>query len=254
MDGMYREQLDIMKKTVIGQDRDAFPVYVGGVGEGKSTKMAQDLKYLDPTFDHTRMCQTEKQFQEKLPYLKRYSAIALDEAFDGLSSSQVASRAYNLLVGLLQVVRQKNLFIGLALPNFFDLSKTVAIFRAKWLVQVYSVKGQRGYFKVWGRDRKRQLYIRGKQMINYHCVKPNLRGRFTKFMPVDEEAYREMKLEALKDRMESQEGVGYKNIVHEQRNKAIKQLFKDGNHTRRQISEMFGMSYDGVLKIIRGER
>lgn len=254
IDGKYKEQLDIIRKTVEGHDRDVVIIYCGDVGDGKSTKCAQDLKYFDPTFEHTRMCQTEGDFQERIPKLNKYQAIALDESFEGLSSTQVASRVHRILVNLLQIVRQQNLYIGLVLPNYFDLSKTVAIFRSKWLVQVYSYKGQRGRFKVWGKDRKRELYVKGKKSINYHCVRPNMRGRFVKFMPIDEKKYKAMKYKALRDSMNEESALDKRTtFAKKTRDKAIKQLKKDGM-IRKDLAELFGLSLTTIDKVLSGKR
>lgn len=256
----HRELMKIRKNTR-GHDRDAVLIYFGDVGDGKSTIAAQDLKVLDSRFNASCMCQTEDDFKSKIQeFLNmgdegKHRAIALDEAFEGLNSSQVASRSQKLLVNLLQTIRQRNLFIALVLPNFFDLSKTVAIFRSKWATMVYSRSGERGYFKTWGKERKKELYIRGKALYNFNVVKPNLQGRFSSFMPLDVGAYRKMKDQALlnlMDRHENRRGIMETQSKYS-RDNALKELFQKGM-SRGDLAKLFKLSKSAVYMILRGER
>lgn len=246
----YRSMLDDVKKVVTTQDRDWMCIFAGNVGDGKSTLMSQTLAYLDPTFDHTRMCQTEEDFKKKIQTLKSFQSIALDEAFDSLSSTQVAQRGHKLFVNLLQVVRQQNLFIGLSLPNFFDLNKTTAIFRSRCLVIVYSNEGARSFFSLFNKDKKKLLYIRGKKNLDDGCVNPNFRGRFNKHMQIDEEKYRILKRKAFEEREKTHKG---KNVAKVTRDKAIKKLKKEGKNIS-EISELFDLTESSIRYIIKGQR
>ncbi len=242
--------LNDVKKVVMEEDRDWIGVYCGNVGDGKSTKMAQDLAYLDPTFDHTRMCQTEEEFTEKVQTLKKGQAIALDEAFDSLSSSQVASKAHKLFVNLLQVIRQQNLFIGLSLPNWFDLNKTTAIFRSNILIYVYSVEGKRSYYNVFDRNTKKELYIQGKKTLNIYAVHYNYHGRFNSHMQIDEEKYKIKKRESFMEKEKTKLRI---NKAKQGRDQAIRKLRVEGKPYK-ELAELFDLSEIALKKIVKGER
>ena len=247
MDGTLDKNLEIMKQTVIGHDRDNFGIMVADPGEGKSTLAMQILYRQDPKFNVKMVCFDAEEFGKIVESEDdQYRGILLDEAYGDTASSKVASRKFNTFIDMTQAMRQKNWFIILILPNFFDLSKTLALFRSKWLIRCYSKKGQRGYFEMWGKQRKQQLYINGKKNINYKCVRPNFRGRFTKFITIDEQAYKKKKLEA--DAMDQRT-----SFAKQTRDKAMKKLFEDGK-TRMELAELFGLSIETIRKILRGER
>jgi len=127
------------------------------------------------------MYQTSKDFQEGV--LKEdqiLRAHVLDEAWEGLSSSQVRREVGRLFMSLMNTIRQKRLFIFLVLPDFFDLTKNIAIFRSRWLIHCYSESfGDVGRFVCFDRRSKKQLYLKGKQFENYSAVPADFRGIFT---------------------------------------------------------------------------
>jgi hypothetical protein len=104
------------------------------------------------------------------------------------------------LVSMLAEIRQKNLFVFIVMPTFFDLDKYAAIWRSRGLIHVYTDKGYgRGYFSYYNKDRKKNLYIIGKKFYDYKRPRPNFRGRFTNYYTVDEVEYRQKKLKALSE-------------------------------------------------------
>jgi hypothetical protein len=102
------------------------------------------------------------------------------------------------LVSMLAEIRQRNLYVFIVMPTFFDLDRYAAIWRSRGLIHVYTDKGYgRGYFAYYNAERKKNLYILGKKFYDYRKPKPNFRGRFTNYYVVDEEEYRKRKLKAL---------------------------------------------------------
>jgi hypothetical protein len=95
------------------------------------------------------------------------------------------------IVRMLTEIRYKNLFIFIVLPTFFDLVKYVALWRSRALLHVYDVNFERGYFAFYDKDKKKELYIKGKKFYSYssRIVKPNFIGRFTNHYVVDKEEY-----------------------------------------------------------------
>jgi hypothetical protein len=64
-------------------------------------------------------------------------AIVLDEAFMAASSRSVLSEVNKAMMGLATEMRQKNLFVIMCLPTFFDLDKYFAIWRSRMLLHMY---------------------------------------------------------------------------------------------------------------------
>ncbi len=255
MDGTLKENLEIIDKIVRGKDRDNFIIVVGDPGEGKSTFTFQLATFFYDKFDLDLVCSNAKEFGKVVETRdEKYLPPVLDEAFGDLASSKAISRDFNEFINMTQTMRQKNWFVFIILPNFFDLSKTLAIFRSKWLIRCYSRKGQRGFFEVWGKERKQQLYINGKKNLNYRCVRPNFRGRFTKFMTIDEEAYRKKKMLALKEMMSEDRATDQRTSFAKQtRDKAIRELAKQGKKNQ-ELADLFGLSIETIRKIKTGER
>lgn len=180
-DGEAFDALQNIKKVMNRRNVD-FPVGVTGYpGVGKSKLTSQVASILDPTFTEDRMHQTTDAFikgvQEETQPLKCH---VLDEAWDGLSSSSVRKEAGKLFVNMLNVIRQKRLYIIIVLPDFFELSKHIAIFRTRWLFHCYGENfGDVGNFAAFGQEAKKMLYIKGKPFLNYNAHPYDIHGKFT---------------------------------------------------------------------------
>jgi len=181
MDGILYDSFDNAKKVMRKRNVDLVIAISGYPGTGKSKIAAQLASFCDPSFTEDRMFQTSEEFQEavenEIEPLKSY---VLDEAFEGLSSGEVRRRAGRLFTSLLNVVRQKRLFIFIVLPDFFDLGKSIAIFRSRWLIHCYGESfGDVGTFIAFDQSSKKLLYIKGKQFENYSAQKADFNGTFT---------------------------------------------------------------------------
>lgn len=199
MDGILVENLNTAKKE-IHNDWDMIFGYDGPEGGGKSVKVIQDAYYCDPSDDLIdRICFNPFQFRQVIKKAKPYQAVIYDEAHSGLNSRAAMSFINRALVSMLTEIRQKNLFVFIVLPTFFDLDRYVAIWRTRALVHVYT-KGsfERGYFAFFNNERKKELYLKGKKLYQYNVVSPNFIGRFTNHYCVDEAKYRRLKADALK--------------------------------------------------------
>ena len=62
-------------------------------------------------------------------------------------------------------------------------------------------KFERGYFKFYNLNKKKELYLKGKKYNNYNVVKQSFIGRFVDGYAVDEQEYRDAKM---KDTLESE--------------------------------------------------
>jgi hypothetical protein len=221
MDGYLEKSLREIKEVVKTKDFDYVSIVCGMCGLGKSNFAIQLAKYCCDWFDEKYIAFSAKQFIDITTNCPNNSSVILDESFASLNSRITMTREFLRIVNHLQIIRQKNLFIFLCLPNYFDLSKGVAIYRSRHLFVVYEGQkfGDRGRFLAFGVQEKKMLYILGQKYMNYHAVKANFRGIFYKQKAIDDEVYKKLKLENLskQDNPEEQK----RTRVHLQRDKAL---------------------------------
>ncbi len=200
LDANVKKNLDQVKKVVNEKDFDYVAPVVGTPGTGKSTFTQVLAKYCCSWFDGSYIAFNSEEFIDITNKCKKGSAVILDESFQSLNTKAGLSLDFMRIINHLQLIRQKNLFIFLCLPNFFDLQKGIAIYRTHHLFVCYSPKyGERGHFAAYNREAKKNLYIIGKKYMNYNSVKPNFRGRFTKARVLDWEAYEKRKAQHLRE-------------------------------------------------------
>ena len=195
LDGFHKDNLDLAKK-VIKKDWDMLFVYDGYEGSGKSVKAMQDAFYCDPTLTIDSIVFNPEDFKKAVLNAEPFKAIVYDEAYGGLSSKGAMGKVNKSIVQMLTEIRRKNLFIFIVLPTFFDLDKYVALWRSRALIHIYTMDNfQRGFFRFYNTDRKKALYVNGKKFYDYtmKMAKPNYKGRFTNYYPIDEEEYRKKK-------------------------------------------------------------
>jgi len=174
----------------------------GVEGSGKSTLGMQIAKYLSPNFSVEHVCYTPEDFLEKIKrhnFLQKGDCILLDEGFT-VNSRASMSQMNREFLGVLSECRQKNLFLIIILPSFFDLDKNLALWRSRGLFHVYHESMERGFFNYYSYEKKKYLYVTGKKFYDYKKAKKDFAGRFTKYMPINEEEYRKVKLHAFEYR------------------------------------------------------
>ncbi len=201
MDGGVKKNFDAIRKFV-EKDWDMCWIYSGYEGAGKSTMCFQHAKYLDPNFTIDQVCFAPADFEKKITtpgLLKRGSALVLDEGFV-LNSRASMTEVNRRFLSILAECRQKNLYLFIVVPNFFDLDKNIALWRSRGLFYIYHAQMVRGYFRFFNYERKKHLYMSGRRFYNYRKTSHNLIGRFTKYFPMDEEDYKVRKLQAFETR------------------------------------------------------
>jgi len=227
-------------KKVTEGDQDRIYVVTGREGLGKSTLAMQLAYVVDPNFNLDNVVFTAKQFEDRLRGVKKHTAIIHDESFSGLSSKGAISRENKRLVRLLMMCRQRNLFIFIVLPSFFLLEKYVGIFRSTALFNVLASRKnfKLRYYKVYNYKQKRELYIKGKNLMDYSRPKIPKSYRFYKKLPptIDEKTYRLKKLETFRD----------EHIEITEESKTIKQR----NFLFYILKEKYKLSYTGIAKLL----
>jgi hypothetical protein len=238
MDGYLKQNLDIAK-AAIKKDWDMLFVYDGMEGSGKSVKAMQDAFYCDPSLDLNRIVFTPNSFRKGIVNAEQYQAVVYDEAYTGLSSRATMSLINRTLIKMLAEIRQKNLFVFVVLPCFFDLDKYVALWRSRALIHVYTKENfQRGSFAFYNADRKKDLYVNGKKYYSYYKPKPNFIGRFTNHYVVDEKEYRKKKKESLIEREKKEEEAHVRREVEGALFNRVMEMENLGMEEKRRVLDM----------------
>lgn len=238
LDENLKKNLDDVKDSVINKGWDYFEVIAGIPGVGKSTLAQAICKYLDPEFSVNDIYFGAETYIQGSTEKGSGKANMLDESFADLNTQLSRDPKFIKLINHTQLVRQKGQFHILVLPDFFSLSKNIAIFRTSHLFVVYADNYERGRFAAFGRDSKRELYIKGKQFVNYQAINPNFRGRFVKKWVVDEETYKKRKMEHLQQQSKAEETKTKASI---QRDKLVAYCHHILNMDTKKLSEIMKM-------------
>lgn len=180
---------------------------------------------------------------------KEGDCIILDEGHDGMNSGRVAQGEFQRMMNLLMLVRQKKLYIIIISQNFFDLAKSIAIFRSNMLYHVTTSKGdKRGTFLTFDRLKKKNLYILGKKFLNYSAVQANYVGNFNQNRKLMPEDYIERKAQHLLEQNEAlKDGGNVKrtDIANRIMDTAILNLTKL-NFKQKHIAKILGIALKTV--------
>lgn len=220
MEGYLAEQIEIAVKNIT-KDWD-FTIVITGGGEvrvGKSLLAMQIMVYWNYMMWKIHKIKVPFSLEENVVFKwdklieqgnalgqkSKYCALCYDEAGETMEGVKAQSKELKAVRDYLRECGQYNFLNVLVLPEFFDLPKGVAVTRSIFLIDVYyraNDRGifERGYFKFYSRKNKKLLYLNGKKDYNYNAQPFNFCGRFTNFYPIDEQKYRAMKIEALKQR------------------------------------------------------
>jgi len=252
IDGYLHETLSGVKKVVSKKDFDYVTIISGDPGLGKSNFAINCCKTLDPNFTINNIAMTAEEFIEITTKIPKHSAVMLDESFASLNSRVGRSADFLRILNHLQIIRQRNLFIFLCLPNYFDLQKSISIYRSRHLFVVFGKEfGSRGRFIAFGKNEKKELYIKGLKFMNYNAVKANYYGSFTRQKAIDEKEYEKKKYNHLMD--QNKKLSEHRSLVYVERNKSII-LNRELGASVKLISEKLDISERRIYQIIKGEK
>lgn len=192
MDFNLKKNIDSYLIPAVLKGWDCVGLVTGIEGSGKSTATMSFAKYVDPTFPgepiegraQQRKCDrivfTPTQFMQAIDDAKPGQAIVFDEAVMGFMATDASTEMQKILVKKMVTIRKKRLFIFIVLPSIFLLRMYMAVFRTRYGIHFYSPDGlERGFFKFYSYERKRELYINGKKDFNQAVVQPDFLGRCT---------------------------------------------------------------------------
>jgi hypothetical protein len=259
IDGYTKSVLDTAKRK-LKDDFDWIFIVDGRERSGKSVVAQQCAKYVDPTFCLDRICFTPDEFSNAIINAEKFSAVVYDEAYGGMSSRAAMSEINRTLMSMLAEIGQKNLFVFIVLPCFFEIDKYAGVWRSAGLFHVYlGDEFSRGQYAFWNYQKKKLLYILGKKFYSYSRPKPNFIARFNRGYSVDEQEYRQKKLASLKAREKKREEhvIGDKKPeegvmavkARKQRNMLIGKLAGQGISVV-EISKSIGLNESAVREAI----
>ncbi len=193
---IVREQLDIVKKRVLTKDMDWVSIIDGEEGVGKSVLAQQLASYLDPDFNEDKIVFNSDTFIKliKNPKTKKGSAIIMDETFSAANNRSSLTEVNRAMIGIATEMRQRNLFVFMCIPSFFDLDRYFALWRCKALFHVYFGEKDIRRYVIFPKEHKKLLYLQGKRFYNYrkpHSPFPPF--TFSNTYMVNEQEYRKRK-------------------------------------------------------------
>ncbi len=238
MDGYLKSNLDAIKK-IARKDWDWVFIVDGTEGGGKSTFCIQMALYCDPTFTLDRVVFDPVSFEKAVINADKYTSVVYDEAITGMYSREAMQFINITLTKLLAQIRQKNLFIFIVIPTFFDLDKYISMWRARGLFHIYTKDFTRGYFLFYNQDKKKNLWVKGKKYYAYWVEKPNFKGKYTSYNPFLKE-YKKKKYESLKNRE------GHQTNVVKQRDKLIQFMYESLGITQKEIGRICGLNQTAI--------
>ena len=217
MDNFLKRELDILLRNV-KSDWD-FTIIISGQGEmrvGKSllgmqigtywTYQIEKLYRLVVPFNiKENLVLNGNELMKKgiaLGEKYKYAALDYDEAADDLESTKVMKGSTQMIKDYLRKAAQFNMLNIIIQSEYFEIPKSIAISRSCALIDVSYKIGddglfERGHYNFYSRRQKKLLYLIGKKMLDYRCVRPDFQGQFRNFYTLNEKEYRKEKMDAL---------------------------------------------------------
>jgi len=254
-----RGLLDGFKWAIHKKNQSAVMIVDGRSGMGKTTLSFQCGAYMSEGFSLDNVHFTPESFLQALSVAKKGQTIIFDEAM--LLSSRAALSSINrMIVVAMSMIRSKNLFIIFNVNSIFDLDRNLALSRADLLLHCYgdslTDKGKfLAFFKgIDGRDRIKELYIRGKKLYSYGEPKANFFTTFSGYFALDEKEYEEKKQEGVNNFLKGTSG-DTPTRFKKQRNDCLRIIHSIKGLTLRELEEFLAqnglrISYSSLSRVI----
>lgn len=215
MDGYLKSNLDTIIFN-LKKDWDNVVIISGDAltRVGKSHLAQQIACYaaekLGTPFSMDNMVFDSEELIKKGNSMPKNSVIVFDEAREGLDSKKIMSAFVKKLLDYFAECGMYNHLMIVVLPDFFELTKGVALGRSSCLINVFKIdkkkmdgdneviEWQRGRFEFFGQKSKKALFMRGKKFHDYRAAKCDFYGEFREHWCIDKELYNEKKREFLR--------------------------------------------------------
>lgn len=163
-DERINEVWDDEFRARLRSDQDCVVVGWGPPGSGKSNCMLNLAHRIDPTFNSDTLAERVAFTAEQVPDLydvtPRYGACVIDEAASaGLLAMDSPFGVQRDLVELINIIRARNVWLGVVIPDPAELAKSFRARRADYRVEVVQVDDERREGWVGRRVRGRKYYM-----------------------------------------------------------------------------------------------
>lgn len=198
-----KRMLDKSQKAVRDADQDRVFIITGPEGSGKSLLARQIAYYLDKNFCLDDICFDAEDVSNRIRNKNKFGVVVLDEGNRGLSSRSALTKINRRLIGLVQEMRQLNLFFIICIPSVFLLDKYIPLFRSHGLFHtaIYRKDYTKRYYKIYNRKNMKTLYMLGQKHMSYSKPKIHKKYRFYgKEVPgIDKGVYNKKKLDSFRE-------------------------------------------------------
>ena len=180
---------------------DALILIDGKKRTGKST-LAKTIAYLlNPNLSINNYVAGLEEAPEKIDLAKDEDSLIFDEGSLIASSTDVMTKKNKQLEKIIDVVGQKRLTLIFCMPEFFKISRPIALTHSLFLLHVYTDDNLiRGRFAYFGTKKKKFLYEIGKRNFgSYSKPKADWTGLFVDFHLDFDDEYLKLKKESLKE-------------------------------------------------------
>jgi len=208
MDTTLLSNLNLLKNAI--QDKwDGVLLVDGMEGAGKSVFAAMLSYYLGynpkknkSNFGIDNIVWTADQFEVVVNQAKVGSVILWDEFITAGLGTEAMTKLQNKIKKYFTLIRNKRLYVVLLAPYIFILGAYFAVARSRALFHVFSPNGKnRGYFKFYDYEQKKDLYFFGKKRWKYtknYSFIGYSKIRNISELGIDEEEYNQRKEKATK--------------------------------------------------------
>lgn len=265
IDDILKANLDVLAEKIV-DDLQFLGICSSSTYEvrsGKSTFLQQIGEYytdsinrqhkLNLKFDMNNIVFNSEDLITRAFKLPKYSVLIMDEN-DEVDEHYFSKLSKNLRK-FFKKSGQLNLFILMIVPNFFELKKGYAVSRSNFLIDVrFEGKFERGYFRFYSFDRKRELYVRGKKTNDYNVVKADFTGRFVGGYAVDRDKYLKGKLDDLKKHEEAEKPA--KETLKEYQTRVVNNIIEKfkGRVPVEELAEALGVDRSTAYRRIAKEK
>jgi len=272
LDGLLVPVLDTLVYNITN-DWDFMILITGDrmVRTGKSVMAMNISAYLadrlGTKYDNDNVFFDSQEMIDAAQEMPKNSILHYDEAREGLAAIKTMKTVQQDLIDFFNECGQLNHIFVMVLPDFFTMKEEIAVGRSEMLINVYRkgvrmmrdmyktgtkipvIRFQRGYFEMYNRTKKRILFdmARSSKRKSYQLIKPNINGRFTNNYPIDEEIYKQKKMDALarfkekkaKEKLQDDKGKKYlKHFI-----KYSKEKNMTGEEIAKELEEKWGLSH-----------
>ena len=236
-------------KTANSNDID-FKILISGDGKtrtGKTTEGVQMACYLDPSFLSnwkTRIVYDGEELIKQGNSMQPGQCLLYDEARQVLNSKNQMNGYAKNLMNFFSQCGDKNLYIIIILPDFFELPKSIALVQSIYLINCHFMRGfERGFFDFFNHKQKKYLYIRGQKFLDYKAVLPSFKGTFTKFFPIPLIQYKNNKHNKLQELRKKDKKPANNILIKKQKERvrrAIEYMHENLKLTYKEIGGILG--------------